>query len=220
MDPLFLQILLLVNVFLIGALTAVAISHARAHFRPRPKESPKPNLSPVAPVELPKAVKENLIHEAEANFLAVLNSSIGELQHDLRATGIQLNKQLGDLGLEVAISERARYLSMLEELRKQTEAAMLAAQAEISKHQTELKQRLAEEEARLKAKMVEEVAVEQRRLIQQIDTKLADAMASFLNETLQHNVDLGAQTAYLTAQLEEHKAAFKREVVDDTPAAR
>jgi hypothetical protein len=38
-----------------------------------------------------------------------------------------------------------------------------------------------------------------------MDTKLADAVTSFLMETLQHNVDLGAQSAYLTAMLDEHK---------------
>ena len=55
-------------------------------------------------------------------------------------------------------------------------------------------------------------------MIQQIDTRLAEAVTSFLIETLQHNVDLGAQSAYLTAQLEEHKADFIKEVADETPA--
>jgi hypothetical protein len=219
-DSLYLQIFLLVNVFLVGVLTAIAIQHARAHFRPKPKEAEKPRLPPVAPVELPKEVKESLIHEAQANFLAVLNSSVGELQHDLRATAVQLNKQLGDLGSEVTINERGRYLTMLEELRKQTEAAMLAAQADIAKHQTELQQHINEEEAKLKTKLAEDIAAEQQWLIKQIDIKLADAVGAFLVETLQHNVDLGAQKAYLTAQLEEHKDDFKREVQGERPAAK
>ena len=50
------------------------------------------------------------------------------------------------------------------------------------------------------------------QIIGQLDTKIADGIASFLVETLQHNVDLGAQTAYLTAQLEEHKADLIREI--------
>jgi len=41
-------------------------------------------------------------------------------------------------------------------------------------------------------------------------------VASFLTETLQHNVDLGAQSAYLTAMLEEHKADFAKEVADES----
>ena len=57
---------------------------------------------------------------------------------------------------------------------------------------------------------------EKQRLLQQIDTKLADAVASFLMETLQHNVDLGAQSAYLTAMLEEHKTDFAKELSDES----
>jgi hypothetical protein len=210
MDSLFVQIFLLLNVFLMGALAAIAIRHAYAHFRPpAPHEPEKSILPPVAPVDLPPAVKERLIHEAEANFLAVLNSSIGELQHDLRLTAQQLNKQLDELGAEVATGEKERYSTMLEELRKQTQAAISGAQAEISQHQAELK-----------AKMTEAVSAEQQQLIRQIDTKLADAVASFLAETLQHNVDLGAQQPYLLALLEEHKDDFKKEVADETPAAK
>mgnify|MGYP003296595883 CR=1 FL=1 len=74
---------------------------------------------------------------------------------------------------------------------------------------------MAEQQDSLIAKMKEDVAAEKARLIAQIDTKLADATVSFLLETLQHNVDLGAQTAYLTGVLEEHKDEFKKEVSDE-----
>jgi hypothetical protein len=63
--------------------------------------------------------------------------------------------------------------------------------------------------------MVEEVAAERQALIQQMETKLADGVASFLTETLQHNVDLGAQTAYLTAMLEEHKDELTKGLKDE-----
>jgi hypothetical protein len=56
------------------------------------------------------------------------------------------------------------------------------------------------------------VAAEKQKMIELMDTKLADAVGSFLVETLQHNIDLGAQTAYLTAQLEEHKAELVKGV--------
>lgn len=204
MSNLLLQIFLLVNVFLIGILTAVAARHAYAHFRPRKPVTPKPPMTVVDPVHLPTEVKTRLIHEAEANFLAVVNGSIGELQHDLKSTAMQLNKHLQMMGSEVSIVEKERYKAMLEALRQQTEKALADAQTEISQHEVEMK-----------AKLTEKVAAEQIRLIKQIDTKLGDAVASFLTETLQHNVDLGAQTAYLLATLEAHKEDFKREVGRD-----
>jgi F0F1-type ATP synthase membrane subunit b/b' len=72
----------------------------------------------------------------------------------------------------------------------------------------------------LKAKMEQEIAAEKQRLVRQIDAKLADAVGSFLLETLRHNVDLGSQKDYLVAMLEEHKADFIKEVGDETPAAK
>ena len=53
--------------------------------------------------------------------------------------------------------------------------------------------------------MTAEITAEKEVLIKLANAKLADAVASFLIETLGHNVDLGAQSAYLTEMLEEHK---------------
>jgi F0F1-type ATP synthase membrane subunit b/b' len=214
-----LQILLLLNVFFMGALAVVAFRHAYAHFWPHAHEPEKPAMPAVDPLHLPAEVKESLIHEAQANFLAVLNGSVGELEHDLKDTAVKLTTQLEELGSQVATTESTRYAATLEALRQQTEAALTAAQSEISQHQADLKARLTEQQNELQAKLAEQMAAEQQQLIKQIDTKLADAVASFLTETLQHNVDLGAQTAYLTATLEEHKDEFKREIAGDGDAA-
>ena len=59
--------------------------------------------------------------------------------------------------------------------------------------------------AELEAAMNAEVTAEKQFLINLANAKLADAVASFLVETLGHNIDLGTQTTYLTAMLEEHK---------------
>lgn len=206
---LFLQIFLLANVFLIGALTAIAVRHARAHFKPKEPEKPR-MIATVPQVQLPPMVREHLIKEAEDHFLKQLSDSVEELQNDLQFTSARLNKQLQQLGSEVAISEKGRYTTMLEDLRKRTEVALSAAQAELNQHQADLKTR-----------MGEALEAEQRLLIKQIDTKLADAVGSFLTEALSHNIDLGAQTTYLIDLLEQHKDDFKREVVDNgTPTTK
>jgi hypothetical protein len=41
-------------------------------------------------------------------------------------------------------------------------------------------------------------------------------VVSFLIETLQHDIDLGAQSAYLTKVLEEHKDDFKQGVSSES----
>ena len=67
----------------------------------------------------------------------------------------------------------------------------------------------------MKAKLSAEVVAEKERLIAQIDTKLGDAVTSFLIETLQYDVDLGAQTVYLTQMLETHKEEFKKGISNE-----
>jgi uncharacterized membrane protein len=202
----FLQIFLLINVFLIGALTAVAIRHAYAHFRPTPHEEPKPVHHPAPTAHLPPAVREQLLHAAQANFQKVLDTSAKQLQQDLRTTTVQLNKQLERIGTKIINDEAPRYHTTLTQLRSNAETTITSAQSEVTKHQSELLAGLAEQQVKLEAELTAKIAAEEQHLLQQMDTRLADAVASFLMETLQHNVDLGAQSAYLTAMLDEHKA--------------
>lgn len=209
---LFLQIFLLVNVFIIGILTAVGVRHAYAHFRPT-KETSRPTPQTLD-VNLPAATKEQLLKEANDKFHDVVDHSAYEFQHSLRATATQLNTQLEHLGGEIVSNEMNRYRLSLDELREQAKAAFVTAEGEISTHQAELEKALDERRKQLEAKLSEEIAAEKAKLIKQMDTHLSDAVVSFIIETLGHNVDLGAQTAYLTSVLEENKEQLKKEVTD------
>jgi len=212
MNAILLQIFLLVNVFVIGVLVAVAFRHAVAHFRPTAHDTKHPG---VAPVHLPPAVRERLLATAEHNFQIVLERSAAQLDHNLQATSIELNKQLEKLGTAIINDEMKRYREGLDELRARTQMSIGSAQTEITKHQDDLKAKLAERQVELEAKLAEDMAAEKQRLTEDMNTKLADAVASFLIETLQHNVDLGAQSAYLTTMLDEHKDELAKGVVDE-----
>jgi F0F1-type ATP synthase membrane subunit b/b' len=203
----FLQLFLLFDVFLMGVLAATAVKHAYAHFRPPPQ--PEKPHSPAQGAHLPAATREQLLQTAQTNFQKVLDHSAAQLEEDLETTAARLNKTLEQLGGVVIGNELERYRKELIQLRKQAETDMGGIRTEMEKHQAELKDKLAKE-----------VAAEKQILLRQIDTKLADAVGSFLVETLQHNVDLGAQSSYLTALLEEHKDDFTKEVADEAPAAR
>lgn len=215
MSSLFLQIFLFVNVFLIGALVAIAVQHAYAHFRPHTDEHEKAHPS-AQPVHLPPATRERLLQAAEGKFQTVLDRSADQLDHNLQVTAVELNKQLEKLGTEIINDEMKRYREALDELRARTEISIGSAQTEIAQHQDDLKAKLAEHKTELEAQMQQEITAEKERLIKDMDTKLGDAVASFLLETMQHNVDLGAQTAYLTAMLDEHKAELTKGVTDET----
>lgn len=214
MNATFLQLFLLLNVFLIGALTATAVRHARAHFRPVPVEVKKSHPSEQG-AHLPAAVKERLLQAAQVKFQAVLDHSADELQHDLKTTSVQINRHLEKLGVAIVTSEMQHYRALIDELRKQSETTAVGGQSKLAAHQAELSARLDERQIELEAKLSDDMTAEKQRLTQQVDTKLADAVASFLIETLQHNVDLGAQSAYLTAMLEEHKVELTKGITDE-----
>lgn len=216
-DSLLLQIFLLFNVFIIGALTSIAVRHAYAHFKPAEPEAPKHPKEPASQQggHIPPALREKLLQASQAHFQSVLNKSADELQQDLKTTATQLNNHMAKLGSDIVAEEMKRYHASLEALRKQTETTISGAQSEIANHQLDIKNKLAEHQAQLEAKLAADIAAEKEQLVQKIDSKLSDAVASFLTETLQHNVDLGAQEKYLISMLEEHKAELIKEVRDE-----
>lgn len=199
----YLLIFLLFDVFLMGAIAATALRHAYAHFRPHTHDLEKSHIS-YQNGHLPPSVREKLLEEAQANFQSVLDQAAKELQKDLESTADEIKKQVGKLGDEAEGKELEHYKATVAELQDKTKADI-----------SDIDKELAAQKAELKAKFAEDMAAEKQRLLQQIDTKLGDAVGSFLLETLQHNVDLGAQTAYLMSVLEEHKADFAREVADE-----
>jgi F0F1-type ATP synthase membrane subunit b/b' len=213
----FLLFVLTLNAFLVGAAAAVAVRHALAHFRPHAHDAEKARQQ--EGVKLSPAVKAELLEKAKANFEKILEAAASQLQLDLSKTTAQLNKQLDSLGNEIVSDEMKRYKASLEELQKKTEVSITSTQDALNQHQDDLKAAMAEHQKEMLAKMNEEIAAEKDRLLAQIDNKLADAAASFLIETMQHDVDLGAQVPYLTKMIEEHKDDFKKEVGSESPAA-
>lgn len=203
---------LLINVFLIGVFVAIAFRHVMAHFRPQPHDEPPAHKPQIDQAKLPPAVKERLLKTAEIHFEAVLTHATGEFHKDLKDTAARLNKQLAAIGTTMIDHEMKDYRAKLAELTKQLEVSIQSNQADLTTAQNAAASRLVEQRAELDSKLAEEMAAEKELLRTQIDTKLADAVSSFLLETLGHNVDLGTQTAYITSMLDEHKAELIKEV--------
>lgn len=199
MKSIYLEVFLIFDVFLAGMVCSTAIRHGLAHFRPHEHE--EEHSHPQAGTHLPAAVREKLLADAQANFETVVHSTSRELQKDLQTTAEEIKKRIEELSKQAASEELEHYKTMVAQLQQQTKTDIESAEGDMTKQKTELK-----------AKLAEEIAAEKKQLLEQIDTKLSDAMTSFLLEALGHDVDLGAQTAYLTKLLDEHKADFAREV--------
>ena len=200
--------LLFIQVFVLGILAAIAYRHARAHLKP--PEAPEPQLPAFQPnyQTMPPEVKEHLLRLSQSQFQSVIQQSALQLQHELGNSSGQINSLIQKFATDIVENEMQRYRQELDHLRIQADHQMGAVRQEMEKHKVELK-----------AKMAQEITAEKQRLVQQIDAKLADAVGSFLLETLRHNVDLGNQKDYLVAMLEEHKADFIKEVGDNETSA-
>jgi hypothetical protein len=196
----FFEIFIFLDVFAIGVLVAIAFRHGREHYRPASSEPEKPRL-PAGDDHLPADIKEQMIQTSQDRFKTVMNRSANLLQHDLETTAEEISALVKRLATEVVSDELGRYRDELNRLQKQAQGDM-----------GQINQAVVAHEAEIKAKIDHELQAEKLRLVKQIDTKLADAVGSFLLETLGHNVDLGSQSTYLLALLEEHKADFIKEV--------
>ncbi|MFY9228145.1 MAG: hypothetical protein WAO28_02360 [Candidatus Microsaccharimonas sp.] len=196
-----LEIFLLFNAVVVGIVATLAIQHAIAHFRPRKETKKAADTS----AHLPTAIRDQLLADAQKKYQTMLDQAASDLQKDLSKTSSELTSQLHDIGSKIVNDELEQYKNTLKDMHVQADEAINGGRKNIEAYQKEMKD-----------KLVAEMETEKQRLIAQIDTKLSDAVVSFLIETLQHDVDLGAQSAYLTKVLEEHKEEFKKGVSDES----
>lgn len=219
-----LQIILIINVFILGAALALAIEHMWLHFHPR-DFNVDPN-NPNGGVHLPMIVKERLLRSAETDYQEVLDRSVSDFKGDLRATTTKINSQLTQISGDILGEEMDRYKTTLNELRAKAEQTRSQAQTDVERHQAELEALIIERQKMLETKFMErhaalekqaeaEIIATKNAYIKRIDTKLAEAVASFLATTLQYNADLGAQEPYLLAELDKHKNELIKEVTDE-----
>lgn len=209
-----LQIILLLNVFIIGALSPVVVRYAKAHFGTKTDKAEEPTPAPRSD-QLSPAVKEHLQQAAQKQYQAAVEHAVANFQRDLSATASEVNQSVRKLATEIVSNELERYRNELAQLRQQAAAEMSGIKKELDDHKAELKAGLEQTIAAERQKIDQQLQAEKLQLVQQINTKLGDAVASFLLEALQHNVDLGSQNTYLTKLLDEHKADFIKEVADD-----
>jgi len=196
-----LQLFLIANIFLAGILTTVAVQHGRAHFA---RKNQTPDRKPIESLRIPAEEREKMLESTRAQYEKILGQSMKDLQRNLEGTTKALHTQLEKLGGDIVSDEMKKYRASLVTLLDHTVTVSNDAQKAVTDHRDELKRKLAEE-----------IAAEKQQLVERIDTKLADAVSSFLVDALGHNVDLGAQTNYLLATLDEHKDELKEGIKNE-----
>ena len=208
MLPLIIEVAITIASFFLGFLVAEIYQWIRARSNrrnvPIPVVAPQHIAPPNLEISLPDGFKEKLQSQTEQDYSEALKASAQRFIDELQSTSQLLNGQIKNLATGIIGNELQQY---------QTELAQARAQAisDLGQLQTAIN----EQKTKLEADLMEEIKTQKQSMLAQIDTKLGDAVGSFLVETLQHNVDLGAQNAYIVAMLEEHKAELKRELNDE-----
>lgn len=193
-----LEIFLLVNLVVIGYLINEFVGHFWArHHKATPTQVETPlSLSP--------ETRAKLDQELIDKYRTALTAAAHVMQQDLSGTSVQLKGEVQTLAEGTIKQELEEYRASMQKLRQESMALLSVVQHHID-----------EERTKMEAELQKEAAAERERLAKALDTKLNQAITSFLIETLQHNVDLGAQSAYLTKMLEEHKAELIKEVTNE-----
>jgi predicted metal-dependent hydrolase len=190
-------------------LATIVLRHGYIHIWPRRRQAEAPPEEATEGAVLPEELKQQLVMSSQRNFESTLNQSVEKLHKDLQVTTEHINNLVMRVATEIVSGELEKYRNEFQQLHQQAASDMNGISDEITKHKAELE-----------AKLAQEAEAEKQKLAKQLDTKLGDAVASFLLETLQHNVDLGNQNQYLISMLEEHKADFKKEVTDESQPSK
>ena len=202
----YLQLFLLLNVFVIGIVVAIAILHARAHYakEPTPTKQPK-REQPLLPLE----TRQRIINEAEEDYHKVLPRSALELQRNLETTTSRLNDQLDKMGAHIVDDEMQRYRTGLDELRRETQRAVGSASSEIEKHQDELRQKLIERQAQVEAKLAEQQAELEAKLAArttELDAAFKQRQAEYAQKQADLEAELEKRQLELSSTLKEREA--------------
>lgn len=155
------------------------------------------------------AEKQAEFDEKLSLYRTALDAKLAEHRAKLEAELTERQNEYARAKTE-SLARITREQSELEASIKEREAAFAKRQAELDSKLAEQQKIYLEKQAAAEAKMVEDMKLKRDELSRQIDARLSEAVASFLTDALQYNIDLGSQGDYLVQVLEQHKDELKR----------
>lgn len=147
----------------------------------------KPQISPEKLAELNNKIEkqaEAAIEQASTSLKESLDKSLG-----------QVGQNVGDLSDKIIQDELTKYQNALEEVRQASVDKLSEVQASIDKRRSELEEAL-----------TADVAAEKAKVLERFDKQIGEIVSAYLIEALGSGVDLGAQSSYIMATLEQNKA--------------
>ena len=199
---LWLQIFILVNVFLLGIIGTVAFMHYRSHLRP--EEPVKKQPLPMLPLD----ARQRLIEEAEDDYAKVLHKSAVAFEKDLEVTSSHLSEQLAKIGTTIVTDEMDRYKSELETARDATAKRIGTSDAEIEAHQAALRAQITERQTTMDTKLAEHQA-ELEHEFTELQGRYGKKQAALEAQLAQQEAELASTVKARELKLAEHQAALE-----------
>ncbi|NCU37611.1 hypothetical protein EOL96_00915 [Candidatus Saccharibacteria bacterium] len=194
---------LLLNIFVVGVVSAIAFMHARAHYKnDEPRRTQK-----TFPI-LPHDVRQRIIEEAEGDYEKVLRKNAAMFGKDLASTATHLSEQLNKIGNEIMDDELQRYRTELDQLRKETQQAAGSASVEIAKHQEDLRSKLETRQSEVEARLSEAQAELEAKFAArttELEESFKQKQIEYANKQISLEAELANHQAQLSASLKERE---------------
>lgn len=198
------QILATAGLLVMGAITIASLVWA-FYLGGEVKNKPSPKYYKVE-IETPEVFSatdlDHIGKKAHDSMYLVVDKAANELGAALTATITGLTNKTEDMAKVALAQEFEKYQTALEALREET-----------IKEFGELQKQLDERRDELTAVMEEDVAKDREAKMDAFNARLGDVVSSYLVETLDKGVDLGAQAGYIVRMLESHKEDIKKDVL-------
>lgn len=162
-------------------------------------------------------------HTVTAKLDVVVDEMVAALQRDLTNASKELTQHVNDTGLRAIDSKLQIIEKALVDIETSTTNNLGAKLAQADKTLSQVESSVAaslqqiltlidKKRQSLETALNADVSQEKARMLKQFDDRLADVVGNYLIEVLGQQVDLGAQSKYLFAQLEAHKDELKQEI--------
>lgn len=200
-----LTIFLLINMFVLGVVVTLLVTHFRRY---RPHKAADETIS-----LLPEQARERVAENVESCYERVLRRSALTFHKELEATTVRLNEQLNRVAEGIMRSEMTRYQASLAALREESQKKIGSASAEIDTHQQELRAKIAAREA----KTDEQIATYRQELGRRLSdytAKLEREFADIKDEYARKQAELDASLKSRETTIAEQQSVQQAELVD------
>ena len=140
--------------------------------------------------------------QAEKDLREVVTRSAEQLEASLKVTIAGLNTKTEEMASQTLSQEFEKYQASFEALRE-----------EMLREFNQLQKQLEDRQLQLTAELEASVRKDREARMDAFNARLADVVSSYIVETLDKGVDLGAQSAYIVHMLDQHKEEIKKDVM-------